>query len=137
MARYSGWVLKGVHVIGLEIASSSEGLGCRRCRSRIRMLSGRKGDGHRFLGMSGGILDRWRSWSLLGVGENQLWRSNSQTAIVSVTKPSLRLTTHVFANDLLQGMRQYLPGEYLYIFLDISGLRIGETHDDLEERLTL
>lgn len=45
--------------------------------------------------------------------------------------------TYVFADDLLQGHRQDLPGEDLDILLDVTRFGIGESHDDLEELLAI
>ncbi len=43
--------------------------------------------------------------------------------------------TYVFPNDLLQGLVQDLPREHFDIFLNISGLRIGKSHDQGEKIL--
>lgn len=45
----------------------------------------------------------------------------------------MRSGTHVFPDDLLQGVAQNLPGENFDILLDVAGLRSREAHDDLEE----
>jgi hypothetical protein len=42
-------------------------------------------------------------------------------------------STHVFPDDLLQGVAKNLPGEDLDILLNVAGLRVREAHDDLEE----
>lgn len=47
------------------------------------------------------------------------------------------IATHVFRDDLLEGLSQNLPGEHLDILLDVAGLGVRECHDDLEELLAL
>ena len=41
--------------------------------------------------------------------------------------------TYIFANDLFEGRSQDLPGEDLDVFLDVTGLRIREPHDNFKE----
>lgn len=50
---------------------------------------------------------------------------------------SAGVASRVFGDDLLQCDREDLPWKHLDILLDISGLGIGKSHDDLEELLSL
>ena len=45
--------------------------------------------------------------------------------------------TYVFADNLLECMREYFPRKYLDVLLDVARLRIWEAHDDLEKLLAV
>lgn len=47
------------------------------------------------------------------------------------------MKTYIFADNLLQSMRQDLPGIDLDVFFNVSRLGLRETHDDLEEFLAV
>ena len=46
-------------------------------------------------------------------------------------------STHIFADNRLESMREDLPGENLYVLLDVAWFGIRKAHDDFEKFLAV